>query len=257
MTVNDSTGTCEVAINPVLDLDFYAAAFGKQRRVLIPQFFEATYANGLYQSLVHAQDWSYYVSAHHCPRQATPDVRARYTLEQEGRLAGLAYDGAREGFAFLYEGLDAGEVALPNSPVRVLAEFLNSRRFLSLLLTLTGVDNGEYVDVHPTRYRAGHFLLPHTDSKIIDRGGYRIERKIAYVVNLTADWKPEWGGLLQFLSEDGRLTDTYIPCFNGLTLFSVPQAHTVSLVAPFATGTRYTLSGWVWTPVSGHADSLT
>jgi Rps23 Pro-64 3,4-dihydroxylase Tpa1-like proline 4-hydroxylase len=38
--------------------------------------------------------------------------------------------------------------------------------------------------------------------------------------------------------------NSYIPAFNALTLFRVPQWHSVSYVTPFAMGPRFSVTGW-------------
>ncbi|MGH8398608.1 MAG: 2OG-Fe(II) oxygenase family protein, partial [Gammaproteobacteria bacterium] len=64
------------------------------------------------------------------------------------------------------------------------------------------------------------------------------------VLNLTKDWQADWGGLLQFLGEDGKVVDTFFPSFNSLMLFQVPMWHHVSYVTPFAGHGRYAITGW-------------
>jgi SM-20-related protein len=74
-----------------------------------------------------------------------------------------------------------------------------------------------------------------------------MHRRVAYVLGLTKDWKFDWGGFLQFLDpESGRVIDSFPPAFNVLTLFRVPQWHSVSFVTPFAMGQRLSLLGWYY-----------
>ena len=65
------------------------------------------------------------------------------------------------------------------------------------------------------------------------------------MINLSRDWLPDWGGLLQFLDPaERRVVDTFVPLWNSLSLFRVPQPHVVSLVAPWAGSPRYSITGW-------------
>jgi Rps23 Pro-64 3,4-dihydroxylase Tpa1-like proline 4-hydroxylase len=66
----------------------------------------------------------------------------------------------------------------------------------------------------------------------------------AYVINLSRDWQADWGGLLQFIDESGAVSETFMPRWNTLSLFRVPQGHAVSLVAPWARAPRLALTGW-------------
>jgi SM-20-related protein len=49
--------------------------------------------------------------------------------------------------------------------------------------------------------------------------------RVAYVLNLTREWQPQWGGYLLFHDEDGDVIAGYKPRFDALNLFAVPQAH--------------------------------
>jgi Rps23 Pro-64 3,4-dihydroxylase Tpa1-like proline 4-hydroxylase len=85
-------------------------------------------------------------------------------------------------------------------------------------------------------YSEGDFLGSHTDGK----------RNIAFVLNLTKDWKPEYGGLLNIRNEDNTYT-AYVPKFNSLFLMDVTDEksiHFVSEVTKFAPTQRIAISGW-------------
>jgi Rps23 Pro-64 3,4-dihydroxylase Tpa1-like proline 4-hydroxylase len=64
------------------------------------------------------------------------------------------------------------------------------------------------------------------------------------VINLGHDWQADWGGLLQFFDESGQVTESFVPRYNTLSLFRVPQLHAVSLVAPWAERPRFGITGW-------------
>ena len=117
--------------------------------------------------------------------------------------------------------------------------FLNGEAFLSFARRLTGAADIGYVDAQATRYRAGHFLTVHDDHVA------GADRRAAYVLNLTKGWKPDWGGQLLFHDADGHVTGGFMPAFNALNVFLVPAAHSVSVVAPYAGGVRYAITGWM------------
>jgi Rps23 Pro-64 3,4-dihydroxylase Tpa1-like proline 4-hydroxylase len=66
---------------------------------------------------------------------------------------------------------------------------------------------------------------------------------IAYSLNMTPNWRPDWGGALQFYDGKSHIEEGYLPTFNALTLFRVPQFHSVTQVAAFG-GSRYSVVGW-------------
>ncbi|MBX9747268.1 MAG: hypothetical protein K2X34_10220, partial [Hyphomonadaceae bacterium] len=45
--------------------------------------------------------------------------------------------------------------------------------------------------------------------------------------------------------EDGHIAEAYTPRWNALNILKVPQPHAVSVVAPFAHGARYSITGWL------------
>ena len=158
--------------------------------------------------------------------------------------AGSARGGDREaGFRFAYDsymmvtaykqGRDPGLLLH-----RVL-ELFNTPEYVALMQALTGDARVRRVNAQATRYRPGQFLRWHTD---IDSSEGRL---YAYVLNLSRDWQADWGGLLQFIDDDGRVLDTLLPRWNTLSLFAVPAGHAVSLVAPWAAQDRLAITGWL------------
>ena len=70
------------------------------------------------------------------------------------------------------------------------------------------------------------------------------QRRYAFVINLSPDWRPDWGGQLQFLDREGLVLHTYLPRWNSLSLFRVPQRHQVTFVTPWAAAPRHAITGW-------------
>lgn len=175
------------------------------------------------------------------------ESRAAMTDEDVMELRKRAYAEANVGFSLFLEvnrrieTMDSEGKRRAEMP-KVLADFeafLNSEPTLDFFREVTSIRSIRRSDVMSTRFSAGDFLLFHND----DVGSTRVA---AFVVNLTRGWKPEWGGLLQFLSPQGRIAETFVPRFNTLHLFRVPQPHGVSYVAPFAQASRYAISGWLY-----------
>jgi Rps23 Pro-64 3,4-dihydroxylase Tpa1-like proline 4-hydroxylase len=117
--------------------------------------------------------------------------------------------------------------------------FLNSEEFLGFTRDITGIEAIEFGDAQATLYRSGHFLTAHDDNVP------GTKRLAAYVMSFTPVWRPEWGGLLEFVDHTSQVDAGYVPGFNTLKLFRVPMTHYVSMVAPFATGSRYSITGWL------------
>ena len=123
---------------------------------------------------------------------------------------------------------------------RVL-ELFNSPDYIAFVRALTGDARIRRANAQATRYQPGHFLRYHTDEE------HSEGRLYAYVLNFSRHWQADWGGLLQFIDEDGQVLETFLPQWNTLSLFAVPAGHAVSLVAPWAQQDRLAITGWLLT----------
>jgi len=45
--------------------------------------------------------------------------------------------------------------------------------------------------------------------------------------------------------EGSGIAQSFVPAFNALNLFAVPQPHSVGFVTPFAARRRYSVTGWL------------
>ena len=149
---------------------------------------------------------------------------------------------ARGGFCYLYERLNLYEASrrgeVKDPVLKAAADLIASDAFLELGRALTGDSEIRFADCQLTRYRPGHFLTAHDDTV-----GH-MDRRAAYVMNLTENWCADFGGVLQLLDEHGDLRAGLTPRFNRLALFKVPQSHAVSVVALYAPGPRLAITGW-------------
>lgn len=118
-------------------------------------------------------------------------------------------------------------------------EWLNSEVFLDFTREITGFDDISFLDAQATRYKPGHFLTTHDD---VAAGK---NRRAAYIFGFTMDWPADWGGYLQLLDKDDNIRFGIRPAFNFLSILAVPQKHTVGIVAPFAGGMRFSITGWL------------
>lgn len=231
-------------LNPHLDIEAQRARFQATRRVQIPDALEASLAEDLCRCLEQDVNWTVaYIGDEGSTTMSGEAFHAMGRQEIAAFQANLLAR-ARRGFQFLYnsymmvtaykEGRDPGLLLH-----RVL-EYLNSPAFLDPMREITGVTAIRKADAQATCYRPGHFLRHHDDSRQGDQ-----LREVAYVINLTRNWQPDWGGLLHFHDEQGNVIETLTPRFNTLNLFRVPMDHYVSLVAPWAGGNRYAITGWL------------
>lgn len=160
--------------------------------------------------------------------------------EKSSRLQQAIFGQARTGFQYCYNNypiFDAYAAGLNKGHLlHQFYEWMNGDEFLDFARAITGFDDISFVDAQATRYLPGHFLTTHDDA--------RTGRRAAYVFNFTPNWRADWGGYLQLLDEHGDVRRGLLPRFNVLNILAVPQKHNVSLVAPFAGGMRFSITGW-------------
>jgi len=229
----------EPVLNPALDQDRIAKDFARGRRVHIPDILTSDSAERVHRCLSQETDFSLLCQTG--PGRAEAWRVGNLTAQKEAELMNAAFTGARDGFHYLYDGhmlsRDGEPYAEPSHYLSAVAHFLNSAPLLDFARRVTGNPAIAFADAQATRYRPGHFLNQHDDGN--DHG-----RIAAYVLNMTPHWRWDWGGALLFSDRPGHVAEGYLPAFNALNLFAVPQDHMVGFVSPFAGAHRLSITGW-------------
>lgn len=232
------------ALNPAVDRGSAAATFAARGIVQIRDILTGDAADTLHAVLSQGTDWGLGWGASGqkganvrgaALRGLAPADRARF-----GDQAALA---ARRGdFGFLYGQYPIVEAYLnkwdEGHPLDIFLEHLNTESTLDFVRHVSGIDALIKADGQATIFAPGHFLAHHDDH--VENEG----RRVAYVLNLAREWRPDWGGYLLFHDEDGDIVAGLRPRFNTLNLFRVPVRHSVSYVPPFAPVERFAISGW-------------
>ncbi len=232
-------------VNPALDRDRLAQQFTTHRRVQIRDVLTQESARNLHAVLAQQTPWglAWHAGAdgpHNVP-QSKLQTMSRADMASLQHKLGDAMRGRDYGFLYAqYPMVHAYlEGWAPGGPHEALVEIINDDPFMSLVRDVTGIADLIKADAQATLYAPNQFLSLHDDSHVAE--GWRV----AYVLNLCSeDWRPEWGGYLNFYDDDGDVIEGYKPRFNALNLFAVPQKHSVTYVAPFAPIGRYAITGW-------------
>ena len=226
-------------LDPGLDQDRIARDFARDRRVHIPSILTEESAVRVHRCLAQETDFSLLCQTG--TDQAQAWRVATLAPQKEAELMSAAFAGARDGFHYLYDGhmlsRDGEPYSEPSHYLAAITRFLNSPVLLDFARRVTGNPGIAFADAQATRYRPGHFLNQHDDSN--DRG-----RIAAYVLNMTPSWRWDWGGALLFSDRPGHVSEGYLPAFNALNIFGVPQDHMVGFVSPFAGAHRLSITGW-------------
>jgi Rps23 Pro-64 3,4-dihydroxylase Tpa1-like proline 4-hydroxylase len=169
--------------------------------------------------------------------------QAKLGAADRAQLDAAVNAGALTGFQHRYESIrvaDEPEVRSTSpSLLDQFATFMSSAPALNVLREITGIADVDFVDAQATGYRPGDFLTAHHD-EVAGKN-----RRAAYVLGLSRNWRTEWGGLLLFHDDRDDVAAGLLPRFNCLNLFAVPRTHSVSQVASYAGGVRLSVTGWL------------
>ncbi|NBB64104.1 proline hydroxylase [Pseudomonas sp. ODNR1LW] len=233
----------EIRINPQLDMDAARRVYERDGLVQISNFLPAEVADVLEQIALTGIDWDLAFQG-----PTGPEVLSRADIQTVGEpalrarmQAMLKAAGHGYGFAYLaYPMLTAYLTGRdPGHPIHAVMEFLNGE-FIRFCAAVTGQPNAVKADGQLTRYRPGDFIGLHNDI-----GSERSDRLTAYTIGLTRQWRPDWGGQLLFHDDAGDVSRGFAPRWNTLTLFKVPQFHSVAPVSAYATLPRLSVVGWL------------
>ena len=225
------------------DIEALRADYARDGVVRVERLFPDEIAEAVYQVLLRGTPWRVVHSdaegkhKYYSPQQWR-DMPAQ---TRQSTINGVL-SKAREGFAYLYtcypmiDALLAGDD--PDWPLHSLTEFLNSPEFLKFTKSITNEPDVIKIDGQATMYAPGHFLNVHNDT------GDNAERRAAYVMGFSKNWRTDWGGQLLFLDGDD-VSRGFSPSFNSLSLFKVPRDHIVTQVTNFAGAGRYSVTGWL------------
>ena len=241
--MTDRAFTDAPVLNPALDAGALALEYARHRRMHIANLFDSHSAPRIHRALAEETSYNLTVNSGEKVFDVSAGDLQKLTAEQRKALVDSASAGALRGFQFMYDShrlTDTGESYRdPKSYLASIVAFLQGESFLSFAREVTGEERIAFADAQATRYGPGHFLTTHND----DVAGKN--RVAAYVINMTPYWRADWGGLLLFLGKEGHVEEGYVPSFNAINLFGVPQSHLVSHVAPFAGAKRYSITGWL------------
>jgi Rps23 Pro-64 3,4-dihydroxylase Tpa1-like proline 4-hydroxylase len=231
-------------LNPHLDRARLARTFAGSGRVQIANVLTDASAQRVHHALEKETSWGLILNDGKKVLEFETVSAADYQA-----MAIAAWGRARSGFQYFYNHYRLYEnrkvYAGSDHYLARLAAFLIAPEFIGLMRAVTGIDTLCCISSTATLYRPLDFLTIHDDGLA---GG----KLIAFVLNMTPNWRPDWGGALQFYDTADHVEEAYLPTFNALNLFLVPKLHSVTQVSAFG-GLRYSVSGWLGVEESDRA----
>ncbi|MCE9576616.1 MAG: 2OG-Fe(II) oxygenase [Deltaproteobacteria bacterium] len=232
-------------LNPALDVGALAAAFARHRRLQVRDVLTEASARIVHRILAAETPWglAWQAGARGPDGIRADALEAMAPAELDARSEATVASMRARDYAFSYAQYPMLKAYRdkwdPDGPHDMLLEYLNDRPVLDFVRAVTGMPELRRADAQATLFCPTQFLAVHDDL------GADKDRRVAYVLNLCAeDWRPDWGGYLNFYDADGDVVAGFRPRWNALNLFTVPQRHNVTYVPPFAPIARYAITGW-------------
>ena len=195
-------------IQPNLSLEAATQDFAAKGRCRIEGFLDSEIAEQLYKVLSEKTEYDVAYACSPTPRLVSAkswramDATGRRALQQQ--LTERASEG--QGYVyctFLRKGREAAATREPEFLEDVFS-FWRGDSVRQLVHTVTGLRSTD-AESQFTRYTAGQYLTRHRDA--LDGN----KRQLAFVLSLSKQWHPDWGGLLHFYEEDGEVQEVWTP----------------------------------------------
>lgn len=233
-------------INPDLDIDSLANAYKLDKRLVIKNFLKPEVAERVRAACQSSVPFSVHYVIDDKYQSKSPAEVNKMSAREKQTTHDRVSASASQGVGFLYDGYLKSRAEKSNYNtndkelmfLHTVFDYIGSEEVINNIKSITGKQDINAAEPQFTRFTSGHFLTRHLDV-VPGRG-----RRIAFVLGLTKNWHPDWGGLLQFYEKNGTPRDAWMPQFNVLSIFEVSHVHAVTYVTPYAKEPRLSLTGW-------------
>ena len=218
-----------------LNIDNLNTEFINNKILNIPNFLEETFAEQLYKNAILEKNWILSTGINNNKFEKPNTIQYEKINSLQLKNINNAFSNNNFSYSF-YRSMNNVKMSYLEFTIR---KALNSEEFIESLNKITGLNLTKLTTLFMSKYISGNFLSPHSD-----RGNGRL----AFVINLTKYWKPQYGGNLHFLNEERTvIKHTFTPSFNNFIIFEVPEKgipHYVSHIAPLVKYPRISITGW-------------
>lgn len=229
----------ELQLNSNLDAKLLRDQYLVNNLLQVKDIFPTPQAEKTYQCLATETPWGLSYMGEKRGETIPPKKYQALSPEELQEIYQYIFKTARQRYQFMYLLHNLNQTNRdPDLFIHKIGDFLSSEPVLAFIRELTGIPEIISADAQATRYIGNCFLHPN-NGEDKENG-----RRVAYVLNMTKNWDPNWGGFLQFFNPGMDVIESFKPTFNALNLFTVPKGHSVSFVAPFCSGERLSITGW-------------
>ena len=210
--------------------------FLDKSRIKITSFLTPEFLQVLSKHIITEKKWKLAtgIDANKYEKDVTPQNEKANALQ----IKNVANAFGQDRFSYIfYRGFSGKNMSICEFTIR---KVLGSPEFIEFLNSITGLGLTQLTTLFLSKYKSGNFLSPHSD-----KGNGRL----AFVLNLSMGWKPQYGGNLHFMNEDRtEIIETVVPEYNSFYVFYVPEGngipHFVGHVVPGVKLLRYAVTGW-------------
>jgi SM-20-related protein len=248
--LNMSVDYFKPSLNPDIDIDLAQAGFAFQRRVQIGDIFTTDSAEAIYACLANETPWGFAWWDGDGPQTLCKPETDVLTPARAEHIIRNVQDRAKAGhfsFAFhchpLSPSVKIQEKWMTPPLLDDLLAYLNSRELLELVREITNCNAICAADAHAAHFAPNQFLSLQQENELG-------QRRLAYTISLTKNWREDWGGYWQFYNAQGDIVQGYKPHFNSLSLCDVSQRRSISAVPSHAPYGHLAISGWFYDATS-------
>jgi len=230
-----------ITLNKKLDAKQLAKTFKETGRLQIHDFLDPKAAEEIYTALTVNTPWQItYNQGKKANWINLKDLEAKIGRRLREMTETIFNAAAKGEFQYVRYGrlLKENQTGmLPLDQVLVdTYDFFNSKEMNGFIKAVTGAAVKE-ADAEAHWYQNDNFQ---SKGDGLEAGGKPL---VGFCLNMARDWLPDWGGTTFFYDQDGGVEEVFVPRFNSLELFALPASHSITLVAPFASKFRVSISG--------------
>lgn len=229
-------------LNGDMDTAALAREYKKAGRVRVRNFLDEESAEALYECLTKRTPWQWSFMIGDKPTFISVPEMTAITDRRQRELMRKVYEQARASYQFLFYMCPVSDIYGDNGDtehcLHEVHRFMAGEAMTDTLKALTGRKKLAISDSEARWLNHGHFMGESDGVSEDDKSAF------ALVLEMSRDWRTDWGGIYQFLGDSGKVEEGWIPEFNTLNLIRYPVHFNVSYVAPFTGGLHLAMWGW-------------
>jgi Rps23 Pro-64 3,4-dihydroxylase Tpa1-like proline 4-hydroxylase len=224
-------------INEIQNIEELQSHFNLKQKLKIDNFLDSVFAEKIYQHIYLDKNWSLATGIDKMKYEKK--ITLQYEKANALQIKNVNSAFGNDNFTYIFNRSMNNNINISYYEF-TLRKILNSKDFIDKLNEITNLNLTKLTTLFLSKYKSGNFLSPHSDKG---------NGKLAFVIYLTKFWKPQYGGILHFMSNDRKeIIESYVPTFNSFIIFKVPEhvgiPHFISHVSPNVKYPRFAITGW-------------